>query len=340
MPSPLTSEKPPTICPSSPEPWSPPSATRKLKAPYGVSSRRTAIGCLLSSASRRRSTGRCGRSRTRPASSGRHADQADQPAVVEVVLGHRRPVAADEVRLLRLRPEQRPGPPLDEQEVLDRLSGCSPRAARCSARTPPTACDLSIECSRKMNRRRTFTYFHSGSEVIVRAPQTRLPRPGKKRSALIPSGLSTSCRPLLMFASNRRQARDDLVRRRLEHAALDVAARVDAGDEARRRQHAAAAAAPLRGPLGRVEDLDPGVVERRRRWCRTAPRNSRTSEIELFRIPSTIAIRYAFAASAWRISACAGGEAAVLVALVGARRPGGRRWRCPRPPRARTGRWP
>ncbi len=52
----------------------------------------------------------------------------------------------------------------------------------------------SIECSRKLNSRRTLTYFHSGSELIVRAPQTRLARPSKKRSALMPSGLSTDCR--------------------------------------------------------------------------------------------------------------------------------------------------
>ena len=40
-----------------------------------------------------------------------------------------------------------------------------------------------------MNSRRTLTYFHSGSELIVRAPQTRLLRPSKKRSALMPSGV-------------------------------------------------------------------------------------------------------------------------------------------------------
>ena len=53
-----------------------------------------------------------------------------------------------------------------------------------------------------MKSRRTLTYFHSGSELIVRAPHTRLPRPGKKRSALIPSGLRTSWRGLLMLISN------------------------------------------------------------------------------------------------------------------------------------------
>src|SRR3954470_22101780 len=117
-PSPLTSEKPPTICPSSPVPCSPPRATMKLNAPYGVSSRRTAIACLRSGELRvggvladaeDHELGRLGRC---------DPDQADQPPVVEVVLGHRRPVAADEVRLLRLRPHQRAGLPLEEQEVL------------------------------------------------------------------------------------------------------------------------------------------------------------------------------------------------------------------------------
>ena len=37
----------------------------------------------------------------------------------------------------------------------------------------------------------------------MRAPHTRLPRPSKKRSALMPSGLSTSWRPLLMLISKR-----------------------------------------------------------------------------------------------------------------------------------------
>src|SRR5881227_45414 len=49
----------------------------------------------------------------------RDADQADEPPVVEVVLGHRRAVAADEVRLLRLISQQRAVLPLVEQEVVD-----------------------------------------------------------------------------------------------------------------------------------------------------------------------------------------------------------------------------
>src|SRR5262249_34836370 len=60
-----------------------------------------------------------------------------------------------------------------------------------------------------------------------------------------------------------REARHDLVRGRLEDAALYVAPRVDARDEARRRQGEPAWWSALRRPLVRIEDLDPGVVERR-----------------------------------------------------------------------------
>ena len=35
--------------------------------------------------------------------------------------------------------------------------------------------------------RRTLTYFHCGSEQIVRAPQIRMPRLGRARIVLIPS---------------------------------------------------------------------------------------------------------------------------------------------------------
>ena len=51
---------------------------------------------------------------------------------------------------------------------------------------------LSIDSSRNMNSRRTLTYFHALSEDRVRAPHTRWPWPGKKRSALIPLGFSRS----------------------------------------------------------------------------------------------------------------------------------------------------
>ena len=45
-------------------------------------------------------------------------------------------------------------------------------------------------------------YFQSVSEDRVRAPQTRSPRPGKNRSALMPTGLSTSCSRLVMSAAS------------------------------------------------------------------------------------------------------------------------------------------
>ena len=57
----------------------------------------------------------------------RHADQADQPAVVEIVLRHRRAVAADEVGVLRLVAEQRAVLPLVEQEVGDGAAHVGPQ---------------------------------------------------------------------------------------------------------------------------------------------------------------------------------------------------------------------
>lgn len=55
----------------------------------------------------------------------------------------------------------------------------------------------SIDSSMKMKRRRTLTYFHSGSLDIVRAPQTRMARPSgrKSRMAFTPRGFKISWSP-------------------------------------------------------------------------------------------------------------------------------------------------
>jgi len=45
---------------------------------------------------------------------------------------------------------------------------------------------LSTECSGKAKNLRRFTYFQSGSGVIVRAHQTRKPRPSQKRRQFTP----------------------------------------------------------------------------------------------------------------------------------------------------------
>ncbi len=42
----------------------------------------------------------------------------------------------------------------------------------------------SIDCSRKMNSRRTLMYFHIASDDIVRAPQTRMSRPSERKSRM------------------------------------------------------------------------------------------------------------------------------------------------------------
>src|SRR5438094_6312911 len=58
----------------------------------------------------------------------RHADEADEAPIVQVVLRHRRAIAAHEVRLLRPLAEQRAVAPLDFEEVLDGLRDVGPEA--------------------------------------------------------------------------------------------------------------------------------------------------------------------------------------------------------------------
>ena len=119
----------------------------------------------------------------------------------------------------------------------------------------------------KMNSRRTLMYFHIESDDIVRAPQTRMSRPSgrKSRMTLTPRGLRMSCSRLLSVCDERlaaavQIAADDaahhFVGRRLVHAALDVDARVDAGDVAGGRDELV--------PVRRVrrDDAHPRVVER------------------------------------------------------------------------------
>src|SRR5205085_2589525 len=99
-----------------------PSRTMKLKAPYGLlrsamaGSSRVGVGRPLAD-TEDDELRRIGR---------RHADQADQPAVVEVVLRHRGAVAAYEERLLRLGAHQRAGAPCRDEEVLDGLADRAP----------------------------------------------------------------------------------------------------------------------------------------------------------------------------------------------------------------------
>ncbi len=121
-----------------------------------------------------------------------------------------------------------------------------------------------------MNSRRTLTYFHSGSELIVRAPHTRLARPSKNRSALMPSGLSTDCRSYVTFVDELGDAEHHLVRRCLVHAALDVAAGVDAcGEAATAAASSVAGGAPGSGFAVGSTIAHPRVVQRARTWCRT-----------------------------------------------------------------------
>src|SRR5215472_15261281 len=120
---PETSEKPASI---GPPPATSPNSTLKLNAPYGLSRfvgiapsphSAAGVGGPLPDAENHE-LGRL---------DGRHADQADQPAIVEIVLRHRAAVAEDEVRLVGSLAEQRSVAPLNLEEVLDGPGDVAPQ---------------------------------------------------------------------------------------------------------------------------------------------------------------------------------------------------------------------
>ncbi len=133
-----------------------------------------------------------------------------------------------------------------------------------------------------MKSRRTLTYFHSGSELMrARAPHA-VAAPLEEAQRVDALGVEHVLARLVDVDLEPRQAADDLVRRRLVHAALDVAARVDAGDEAGRRQQQP----PRRRALRRRAASDRGSRSTGgrapRTCCRTGRGSARISVIELF----------------------------------------------------------
>ena len=78
----------------------------------------------------------------------------------------------------------------------------------------------------KIISRRTLTYFHSGSLVITRAPQTRRPRLFGRKSRMHVDVRRERVEHFLLALVDRSlqsgDAADDLVGRRLVDAALDV----------------------------------------------------------------------------------------------------------------------
>ena len=90
----------------------------------------------------------------------------------------------------------------------------------------------------------------------MRAPQTRMPRPGKARMQLTPIGLSRSCSPRVIWISRSTAPRTTSL----------AGALCTPRSKSLRAQMPATW--PLGGisrvwPVGRVEDLDPGVVQGR-----------------------------------------------------------------------------
>src|SRR5258706_2171752 len=118
------------MVPSEPSPWVPPSATMKLKAPYGVSRK---VGIAVLASGRRSHTSRV----AGPLADAedyvfgglgrRDADQRDHSAVVEIVLRHRRAVAMDEIRLLGFLADQRAIAPERQQEIFNGLPDIPPQ---------------------------------------------------------------------------------------------------------------------------------------------------------------------------------------------------------------------
>ena len=228
------------------------------------------------------STGRCGRSRTRRASPARRRPGTISRPLSMSVWRHRRAVALDEERLLGLAcpRARRCATPRSGSCAIDRRtrahsgSAFGSKTTHCSPR--------SIDASMKISRRRTLTYFQSESLVMTRARPRRGCRGCSARKSRITLmltgyGLRMSCSLLVELALQPGDAAHDLVGRRLVHAALDVGARVDADHVARRRHRVVADHGQVSGI--RVRDHQPGVVERRRTWCRTAGAGCWTSAI-------------------------------------------------------------
>ena len=76
-------------------------------------------------------------------------------------------------------------------------------------------------------------------------PTRGAPRPTNERMQFTPIGLSTSCSPLVICDFGAQRAAHDFIGRRLVHATLVVAPRIDAGDVAAGR-HARSAGHPGR----------------------------------------------------------------------------------------------
>src|SRR5205814_3591445 len=94
----------------------------------------------------------------------------------------------------------------------------------------------------------------------ARAPHATSP-PLEEAKAVDAFGVENVLSRLVDIGLEASQSAHDLVGRGLVHAALDVAARVDARDEARRREHQTPRRRSLRRSLGRVEDFYPRVID-------------------------------------------------------------------------------
>ena len=164
----------------------------------------------------------------------RDADQADEPAVVDVVLRHRRAIAADEVRLLRLVAEQRALLPLVEQEVVDRASYVRPQRLAVGLEHRP----LRSLVDRVLEEREVAAQVHV-LPLGIRAHRARAPEAVaaalEETEAVDALRVQHLLLGLVQQLLETDREVDDLVCRRLVDRAVDVVAGVDPGDESRRR---------------------------------------------------------------------------------------------------------
>src|SRR5215213_9753228 len=178
------------------------------------------------------------------------ADQADQATIVEVVLGHRGAVAADEKGFLRPVAHQRAVAPLVEQEVGDSLADVGPERLVVVFEDGPlrAAVDGVLQISE------VAPY----ADVLpLRVGADGAGSPGTKAAALEEPEAIDADRiedvvlPLVDQGFEADGAEDDLVGRGLDHAMDDVATGVDPGHEPAWRKVQLAAAI-------RVEGIDDG----------------------------------------------------------------------------------
>ena len=199
-----------------------------------------------------------------------------KPAVVEVVLGHRRAVALDEERLVLGRAHQRAVAPHGAQEVGDRRADRDPGRLGVRLEHGPLRAAIDRLLDEDEQPADVDVLPHRVRDHRPRAPDADVAAIDAEVADHVHAArvedvvLALAERVRERLAAAVQVAADDaahhLVGRRLVHAALDVGARVDPGDVTAGRDQLS--------PVGRVrrEHAHPRVVEGAVGSCRAAGR--------------------------------------------------------------------